>query len=216
MKKKIKWMAFLFILIIGAFSAQIGVFADDDDDYEKRGYYEDRERSNYEDDDDDDYEGEEEDEGYYEGDSSYQQAVPKQQGYWNFWMREAVSYQNSELPINEATEVKVNINGKESSLYVIPRNGQILVAGDQLAKLLNIKSDFYPKSRILVLSKNKTELIVRAGSNAAYENKQKTPMPMSAVFIEKSLYLPISVVANAMGYRVSWNIAEQTLILENI
>lgn len=213
--KKIKWIAFLVILIIGAFSAQIGVFADDDDDHKERGYYEDRGKNYNEDDDDDDYE-DEDDDNYYEEEGDYQQSVPTQKGYWNFWMREAVSYQNSELPITDASEVTIKINGKENSIYVIPRDGQLLVAGEKLAELLNIKADFYSKSRILVLSKNKTELILRSGSNAAYENKHKTPMPMKAVFIEKSLYIPISVVANAMGYRVSWNEAEQSISLENL
>ncbi len=222
MMKKIKWIAFLVILIIGAFSAQIGVFADDDDDddHKERGYYKEHEQRDYyeedENDDDDAYQDEEDDDYDYEEDGDYQQSVTTQKGYWNFWMREAVSYQNSELPITEAKEVTIKINGKDNSIYVIPRDGQLLVAGEKLAELLNIKADFYSKSRILVLSKNKTELILRAGSNAAYENKHKTPMPMKAVFIEKSLYIPISVIANAMGYRVSWNEAEQSITLENL
>lgn len=215
--KKIKWIAFVFILIIGAFSAQIAVFADDDD-HKERGYYKDHERDYYEEDEDedDDYHDEEDGDYDYEEDGDYRKSVTKQKGYWNFWIREAVSYQNSELPITDATQVKIKINGKENSIYVIPRDGQLLVAGEKLAELLNIKADFYSKSRILVLSKNKTELILRSGSNAAYENKHKTPMPMKAVFIEKSLYIPISVIANAMGYRVSWNEVEQSISLENL
>lgn len=41
-------------------------------------------------------------------------------------------------------------------------------------------------------------------------------MPMQAQYIETSLYLPVSVVANALGYRVSWNEAENSLMIDNI
>ena len=38
----------------------------------------------------------------------------------------------------------------------------------------------------------------------------KTPMPSKALYYEKSIYLPLSVIANSMGYRVSWNQEKET------
>lgn len=214
-KNKLKWIVFLFILVIGAFSAQLGVLADDDDD-DERGYYEENGRNQYEDEEDEDKDNYEEEDGYYEEDGGYQQQSPTQKGYWNFWIREAVSSQDPQLPITSPSDVKIKTDGLISSIHVVPRDGQLLVPGDKIAKLMNAKVDFYEKSRILVITKNNAELIVRAGSNAAYENKNKTPMPIQAQFIEKSLYIPISVAANSLGYRVFWNEAEQSLVLENL
>ena len=75
---------------------------------------------------------------------------------------------------------------------------------------------FYEQSRILEVSKGNEELIVRAGSNATYENRVKTPMPSKALYYEKSIYLPLSVIANSMGYRVSWNQEKETIVLQEI
>lgn len=217
-KRRLKWLSFFIIVMIGALSSGIGVFADDDDERE-----EDRKAfENYEDyddhqdyDDDDEYDDDEEDyeEGYGEG---YQTSILAEKGYWNFWIREAVSSQDTELPILQPADVTIKTNGVPGSIHVVPKEGQLLVPGDKVAKLLKAKSVFYPNSRILIISNNNSELIVRAGSNAAYENKIKTPIPIQAQYIEKSLYIPISVAANSMGYRVSWNEAEQSLILENL
>ena len=219
---KAKWFSFFIILILGAFSAGVGVLADHDDHDEKGEHsnsYEEQYQGNdnYGDDggydDDDDDEGEEENWGGTGGDF---QQTPSQTGYWNFWMREAVSTQDTQLPISTPTEVKVTINGVANSIHVIPQSGQLLVPGEKLAKLISAKTNYYPKSKIFTIKNTDTELIVRAGSNAAYENQNKTPMPIQAQYIEKSLYIPISVVGNAMGYRVSWNEADQSLVLENI
>lgn len=225
MKKRVKWFSFIVIIMISFFSAGVGVLADDDDDnerYEYRGFNEEHEGSQqrgYEEADDDEEYGEEEyeEEGGYSDGYDNQQAVTTQSGFWNFWIREAISSQDTNLPIQEPGDVAVKVNGVSvGPIHIVPQNGQLLVPGEQVAKLLNAKTDFYPKSRILSISKNKTELIVRAGSNAAYENKNKTPMPIQAQYIETALYIPVSVVANSLGYRVSWNETEQSLILENI
>ncbi|MDV2583594.1 stalk domain-containing protein, partial [Alkalibacillus haloalkaliphilus] len=86
------------------------------------------------------------------------------------------------LPFQEAKEVAVEFDGKSKSLYVIPLNGQFLVSGEKMAQLFGIKYKFYKQSKILVVSNEKNELIVHAGSNAAYENMVKTPMPAKALY----------------------------------
>lgn len=215
--KKFKWFGVVGILLVSFFTAAVGVLADDDDDdenYERRDYYEEY----HDGDNDEEYEDEDEDEDYYEdGTGGYENSLPIQNGYWNFLVREAVSSPNTNLPITQAGEITVKVNGADAGkIHVVPQVGQLLVPGEQFAKLLGAKTDFYSKSRILVVTKSKTELIVRAGSNAAYENKNKTPMPIEAQYIETSLYIPVSVIANTLGYRVTWNEVEQVLCIDNI
>lgn len=217
---KVKWVSLLIILIVGTFSAGGGVLADHDEEEkgEHSSNYEERDHRNdhYEDDDDDFYE-EDDDNDHWDGTGGdVQSQIPPQTGYWNFWMREAVSTEGTQLPITTPTDVKITINGVANSIHAVPQDGQLLVPGEQFAKLISAKTNYYSKSKILVMTNNSSELIVRSGSNAAYENKNKVPMPIKTQYIEKSLYLPISVVANAMDYKVSWNEVEQSLILENL
>ena len=120
------------------------------------------------------------------------------------------------LPFQEAKEVTVAINGKSESLYVVPLNGQLFVSAEKTAKLLGLKSKYYNQSRILEVSNGKEELVVRAGTNVAYENMVKTPMPAKALYYEKSVYVPISVIANAFAYRVNWDEATGTITLQEI
>lgn len=153
-KNKVKWFSFFTILMLGAFSSGVGVLADHDDD-EKGDHsksYEERyqENDHYGDDEDDDGDYENED-GYEGGTSGEVQQTPAQTGYWNFWMREAVSTQDTQLPISTPADVKVTIDGVANSIHVIPQDGQLLVSGEKLAKLISAKTSYYPKSRILVL-----------------------------------------------------------------
>ena len=108
------------------------------------------------------------------------------------------------------------MSGKSESLYVVPLNGQLLVSGEKMAQLFGIKYKFYQESRILEVSNDQEELIVRAGSNAAYENMMKTPMPTKALYFEKSVFLPISVITNAFNYRVNWDETKGTLTLQEM
>ena len=139
-----------------------------------------------------------------------------QPSYWNIWTRDTSTTFTENLPFQEAKEVAVEISGKSESLYVVPLNGQFLVSGEKMAQLFGIKYKFYKESRILEVSNDKEELIVRAGSNVAYENMVKTPMPANALYFEKSVFLPISVIANAFSYRVNWDETKGTITLTEI
>ena len=110
----------------------------------------------------------------------------------------------------------IELNGKSELFFIVPQYGELLVSGEKITKFMDAKCTFYEQSRILEVSKGKEELIVRAGSNAAYENRVKTAMPSKALYYEKSIYLPVSVIANSMGYRVSWNAEKETIVLQEI
>ena len=205
-----KWTLSMFIVFLLFQSVNI-VKADDDykqNEHDERESYERYEK------DHDEWEDENESEEV-ENRTLYQENQV-QQSYWNIWTRDTGTTFTENLPFQEAREVAVEISGKSESLYVVPLNGQFLVSGEKMAQLFGIKYKFYKESRILEVSNDKEELIVRAGSNVAYENMVKTPMPANALYFEKSVFLPISVIANAFSYRVNWDETKETITLTEI
>nr|WP_295970189.1 copper amine oxidase N-terminal domain-containing protein [uncultured Bacillus sp.] len=212
----------IFLLFSLAFEGTVMA----DDDHEKEGY-EKKENSRYEqgehwekshegheDDDEDDDDDDDEEYEYKENDqiSEYNQyRQTEQTGYWNIWTREIVNHSAVALPIAVPSNIKLSINEKPVEIYAVPRDGQLLISAEELAKQLDAKVKVYNTSKIIKITKNGNELIVRAASNVAYENNVKTPMPVEAVYYEKSVYIPICVLVNALGYRINWSEAEQKI-----
>ncbi|MCM3571329.1 copper amine oxidase N-terminal domain-containing protein [Neobacillus mesonae] len=206
MKMSKKWLS-SFVLLVMLLSTGTSVIADDhdDDDDEKQEYY----FKNHEDDD-----HKSDDEGGWEEQRNIQ--LSQQPDYWNIWSREPVNNPDTSLPIEAPGELMVFIGNQEKMIYFIPKDGQLLVSGEAIAKVLGAEFIFYPTSKICQLTKGDLELIVRAGSNAVYENKIKTPMPTQAEAYENSIYLPLSAAANALGYRVTWNEAKKAIVLQSL
>lgn len=216
-----KWTLSVFILMTIFQSVQI-VKADDDE-------YESHDKYQYEHDDDDneeydEYRGYDDDDEEYEEYEEYEQNDVRNQplsqrilpSRWNTWTRDAIEGLNETLPFQDAKEVPIELNGKSELFFIVPQYGQLLVSGEKITNFIDAEFTFYEQSRILEVSKGNEELIVRVGTNAAFENKVKTPMPSKALYYEKSVYLPVSVIANSMGYRVSWNPEKETIVLQEI
>ncbi|MEH7115582.1 copper amine oxidase N-terminal domain-containing protein [Neobacillus niacini] len=209
------WIIFIVFLLTAGIFISIGtnVFADDDDD-EKHEVYEE-----YGDDEGRDHDEDEEDyESDYERAGSELTQFKSQQSeeFWNIWSREPSNNTENVLPITEPSDLTFSIENRNVRLYTIPKNGQLLVSVNDFANLVEAESIYYPKSKIVILKKGNAELIVRAGSNAVFENRVKQPMPSEAAVYEDSIYLPISVAANALSYRVSWDSTNQIIILKEI
>lgn len=204
-----KWFS-LFAVFLVTLSIGTSAIADDhdDDDDENQEYYYNHHEDHDDDDDDDDEE--------WEGNQLQTGSFSSFTDYWNIWSREPLNNPENALPISSPGEITVSVNNKESSLYFIPKDGQLLVSGEAMAKVLDAKATFYPISKICVLAKGQKELIVRAGSNAAYENRIKSPMPIPAASYENSVYLPVSVAANALGYRVTWDETKKSIVIQSI
>ena len=232
MKTKLKkWIAFIAVFCFAIVSMNI-VNAEDHHKLEGDGFhykyeklknddnfyktFQKQEDDDDEDDDDDDffkhYRKHDDDDDYL-SEKNFQKSVV-QPSYWNIWTRDSNVTVSSNLPVQEAKTFAFQLNGKTENFFVLPSNGQLLVSGEKMADLLGVKSKFYKQSRILELSDNQEELIVRAGSNAAYENMVKTPMPTTAIYYEKTVYLPVSVIANAFDYSVNWDENNEMFILE--
>ncbi|MFB6469472.1 copper amine oxidase N-terminal domain-containing protein [Cytobacillus sp. Hz8] len=233
MKMRSKWLTIpILITLTFGFSSLI-VNADDDEHGEHEGHerYEEehggflfnddekKEHDEYEDDERkerDKYEDDDENTEYYQDESgSYQQDMQPNTN-WNIWTREAISASNNDLPFLEAQEVPFQLQQQKVDLFVLPQYGQFLVSGEKLGELLGAKTTFYSQSKILVISKGTNELILHAGTNAVYENMAKTPMPTNALYYENTLFVPVSVIANALDYRVSWDEQKKMMNLEAI
>jgi hypothetical protein len=203
MQPKLKKYGVLLLAFILALSLGASVLADDDE-HEKREH---EHKSEY-------YE-ESDEEDYYDNQGSTTNTTV-QEDYWYIWSRKPVNNPKAELPITAPSELSVNVNGNITKLYFIPQEGQLFVSGEKLANLLGAQVKYYPLSKIIVLTKDNYELIVRADSNAAYENRVKNPMPVMASSYENTIYLPVSVAANALGYRLTWDPGSNTLNCESI
>jgi hypothetical protein len=205
MQQRMKKVIVLFFAFILTLSLGASVLADDDE-HEKREH--ETKSEYYEESDDETYEN------YYNQGSITNTTV--QEDYWYLWSRMPINKPNKTLPITGPSELTVNVNGNTTTLYFIPQEGQLLVSGEKLANILGAQAQFYPQSKIMRITKGQFELIVRADSNAAYENSVKNPMPVKAASYEKTIYLPISVAANALGYRLNWDAGSNTLRIESI
>lgn len=202
----IKKMGIVLLLISSlAFPLSSQALADDDEHEEK---YEHSQKV-----EDDEYErnGEK-----GQDQQSLTQPSSQQDVFWNIWTRTPKNNPNSPLPLTTPGELQVMVNGQQSKLYFIPQEGQLLVSGESIAKLLEAQVTFYPKSKILVITKEKMELIMKDGSNAIYENRLKVPLPVAAFAYEKTIYLPLSAAANALGYRINWDETQKMITMDSI
>lgn len=199
--KKIIVLVFAFILTL---SLGVNVLADSDE-HEKKEH--DRDSEYYEESDDQNQ--------YYNDQGSLPNSAV-QEDYWYIWSRVPINNPNNSVPIAAPSDLSISVNGNITKVYVIPQEGQLLVSGEKFANLLGAKIQYFPQSKIMVITKDSNELIVRAESNAAYENRVKNPMPVKAVSYEKTIYLPLSVVANALGNRINWDAGTNTIKLESI
>ena len=223
MKKMILISSALLLL----FGLSLGTIAMADDDYdqeengdwefERSGEGEGEHEEEYEhesDDDDDDERYEYNSNNQITEYNQYREA--EQTGYWNIWTREVINNSTTELPITVPSEISLKIEDQQTTIYAVPRDGQLLISAKDLAKKLGANVKVYTESNIVKVTKGKNELIVRVGSNAAYENNTKTPMPVEAVYYEKSIYIPICVLANALGYRLDWIENEKNINFVNV
>ncbi|MHC0039631.1 copper amine oxidase N-terminal domain-containing protein [Pseudoneobacillus sp. C159] len=207
-----KW-TLSFIILFSIFPSVHNVKADDEEYERHDGHDEHREEHDH---DDEEFEEYERNDDWQSEESVQFLSKTNQQSLWNIWTRDTSTAVTDALPFQEAKEVNIERNGQVERFFIVPQSGQLLISGEKLAKWLEAKFKFYEQTRILEVSKGNAELIFRAGTNAVYENMVKTPMPTRALYYENTVYLPVSVIANSLGYRLSWNAEKETIILEEI
>ena len=205
-----------------------------DDDHKEREYYKSYEQSeygdyeheehghrSYEDDDegyeDDEYEEYEEYEGkyYYE---KQQPPVNIVKESWNKWSRSAAEpTETAALPISQASKISLLINNEDPiQISAIPDISQLLVPVEEVAKYLGATTIVYPNSEIIEIKKDSMNLIVRNNTKVVYENLKKTPMQSAVTKKENTYYMPISVLANGLGYQITETVTNNQIQLERI
>ncbi len=213
-RKMVKFTIVFFLLFaVSPFSPIVNADHKEKKEYKKEHKEKYRYEKHDDDDDDEKYEYEEngKDDEIYQESNSFSAS-----SFWNVWTREAGNYTNNDLPFQDAKEVNLELNQQSTKFFIMPQNGQLLISSEKIANFLGVEVEFFPQSEILVISNKKNELIIRTGTNAVYENMVKTPMPAQAVNYENSIYIPISVIANAFNYRVSWDAEKETILLQTI
>ena len=97
---------------------------------------------------------------------------------------------------------------------MIPKQGQITIPAVEVAEALGANVTYYRTSKIAEIQLDANELIFKSGSNAVYENNEKTPMSVEAMLYQDELYIPISVLANGLGLTVTWDETKQTFLIQ--
>lgn len=221
-----------FVIVSSVLSFSLIAKADDDHGHEKREYYNYHEQNEFEDyereehgykhyeDDDEDYEDEEEYEEY-EGNYYYEQQQPPvniTKELWYKWSRSAAEpTETAALPISQASEISLMINNEEPiQISVIPDVSQLLVPVEEVAKYLGATTIVYPNSEIIEIKKDNMHLIVRNNTKVVYENMKKTPMQSAVIKKDDTYYMPISVLANGLGYQINETVTNNQIQLERI
>lgn len=193
-------------------------FSKDDDKKLKKEYKRFKKERKYNDDDFDHDEDREHDDEEIDDENKttdfYEGLQLTQNHYWNIWSR-SLHVQKGGIPFSTPEMVTfIQEQRPQSKFYVIPNESELYVPSMEIAKYLGGNSHFYPNSKIVVIESEGVELIVKAGTNVAYENRIKTPMPAKAMYYQQSVYIPISVIANALGYIVEWSEEEGSINFE--
>lgn len=208
--------------------SHVSVKADDDHHHKEKKYYKKYkyykgdwgDDHDFDDDDYDDYdeydddEDEEDHEHYDNEGTDNNKSITSQ---WYLWTRISGTLKG-ELPFSEPKNITFQHNNSKEqlSLYCIPMNGELFIPGKSVGEFLGAKASFYPTSRILELNLNHTELIFRSDTNVSYENKMKTPIPAKAMFFNEDVYLPISVVANGLGFSIKWDAKQEVIYFQEM
>lgn len=212
--KKMMSVAFVFLLSMTAPTNFVWADEDEYEGYEEHEAYNEHEDHEGEYKEDDPYEDEEYNEDNYEYQGTPVETVPEPAVTWDEWSR-TVSNGEGTSPIAISKTVSLeNPDGKQQKIYVIPKQGQIMVPAVEAAEFLRADVTFYKTSKITEMQLDSNELIFKSDSNAVYENDVKTPMPVEAMMYQNKLYIPISVLTNGLGYNVTWDETTQTFSIQ--
>lgn len=134
---------------------------------------------------------------------------------WLTWKRTNEKNPSATLPFTGQTTIPVQVNNQLSkTLTVIPVNGQAFIQASDFSSLLDATVTYYDKIGVVEVVKQNKELLFKLQSNVAYENMTKTPIEEAPFVIDNELYLPINVLANGLGYSLTWNEQTKTMIVK--
>lgn len=205
MKRNNKLLTFLSLFVL-IFTPQQGSYADDDKhDEEEHEKHEKHEKHKGK-------EGHESEDGY---ENNEKQTVNTQKEVWYTWSKlSAPSLAYEQSPITTQQQIKMQKESeKEYLLEVLPYQGQILVPVQEVAVYLGAEAYEYHRISVVEVIQQKKHLIFKEGSRAVYEDMYKAPMPTVAITYNSKIYVPVSVIANALGWDITWG-ENQTILLK--
>ncbi len=199
-KKKFAYSIILFLLL----SAMVPGFgyADDDDHEEDEEHYE------YEEGEGENHEYEEEEgEYHYEEDAAgNDQPSTEESLSWQKWNRSSADWDSGTLfQQSSVQEMPLSAENRTGQIKAFEYKGQLMVESRKAAELLDAGYIGYETTGTAEVWKDGSHLIFKEGSHAVYENMKKTPMPAEVHLKNKELYVPVSVIANGLGYVIEGN-----------
>ncbi|WP_042349873.1 copper amine oxidase N-terminal domain-containing protein [Bacillus massiliigorillae] len=125
---------------------------------------------------------------------------------WSKWSRSAaIGVSQEQLPIKDSMKVKIQ-NGNESiTVVAYPYRSEVMIPIKETSELLGADVAIYENIQAVEVVYQQKQLICRLGSRAVYENGLKTPMPVPTLAYNNELYAPISVLANGLGYTITYD-----------
>lgn len=134
---------------------------------------------------------------------------------WHTWTRN-VAEKDPVLPIKMSTDVPIVLveEEKQETFSVRISGKQLVVRGIEMARYLGAEAKFYEESELLEIKKGNSTLVFRGSTAVVYENGVKTPSSAEALRQGNDLNVPLNVLANGLGYTLTWDHEQEALLLE--
>lgn len=135
---------------------------------------------------------------------------------WNKWSRlSTVGVAQEQLPLKQSMNVKIQNGDQTISILAYPYKSEILVPIKSTAELLGADVIIYEKISAIEIAYQQKQLIARLGSRAVYENGLKIPMIVPVLSYDNQLYAPISMLADGLGYTVTYEPQKGFIFTQN-
>lgn len=132
---------------------------------------------------------------------------------WQVWNPENSYVENKYSAIQEAKQIFIESNLRQKEIHVIPFDGQILVPLEEITEFLDAQLTYYDTIGVAEVKKGDTEFLFKLNKVVAFENMKKVVIPSPLQIQENELYLPINVIANGLGYQLSWDEEKSTITI---
>lgn len=209
MKKTLKFVIAMVLALTTASFMYSYAKADDDEKYEHH-------EGKHEDDNDEEEDGEDYEYNHDNIDSRVRINSSEPIESWSKWSRSAmIPFSYEQLPFSKQSNVKLRKDNQTINIDVYPYKGELYVPIKETAELLGADVATYDSIHAAELLYQQKQLIFRLGSRAVYENGLKTPMSNPTLAYNSHLYVPVSVIANGLGFIVKWNPQEGLVINSN-
>lgn len=120
--------------------------------------------------------------------------------------------QASEIP----HPISVLLNGKALSFETSPieDNGSILVPMRSILEEMGAVIQWSPETQTVVVQLNDTKLMYTIGELVAYQNRNELRLVTPGRIVGGASFIPVSLIAEAIGANLEWNEAGRTLSIE--